>query len=141
MKRLAVAVIVAVVLATFAVTFARGSARHSGRGPALTDVHAALDRGDHAAAVAAWPDAYGAALATDSWQPLLGAADAARRIGEATTTRPAAIAKARLLYLHAFFRARAQHSVPGMVEAAERFASLGDHGVAAQCLAAAAAAR
>lgn len=137
MKRFAVAIIVPVVLATFAVAFARGSAQHDRRIPALTEVHATLDRGDHSAAIAVWQAAYGAARAAGSWQPLLAAGDASLRIGEATASRPAAIARARQLYLHAFFRARAQHSVSGMLDAAERFATLGDREVAAHCLAAA----
>lgn len=137
MKRLAVAIIVPVVLAIFAVAFARGSAQHAGPGSALTEIEAALDRGDHGAAVAAWHDAYGAALAARSWQGLLAVGDASLRIGGATATRPASIATARQLYLHAFFRARAHHSVSGMVDTAERFAALGDREVAAQCLAAA----
>jgi hypothetical protein len=105
--------------------------------PAAVKVDAALDRGDHAAAVAARRDAYGAASAARSWQALLAVGDASLRIGDAMATQPAAVARARFLYLHAFLRARSQHAVSGMVDAAERVASLGDHEVAAQCLAAA----
>jgi hypothetical protein len=68
--------------------------------------------------------------ATRSWQGLLDA-------GDATASRSSAIPTARSLYLDAFFRARAEHSVIGMVSSAERFAALGDRDVAAQCLAAA----
>jgi hypothetical protein len=137
MKRLAVAIIVLAVLATFAVAVARGRAERGAPAPAVTEREAALDRRDHAAAVALWPDAYGAAFATRSWPALLAAADASLRIGDVTATRQQAIAKARRLYLHAFFRARAEHSASGMVHATERFVALGDREVAAQCLAAA----
>lgn len=137
MKRLTVAIIVLVVLSTAAFAFARGSAQHGGRVAALTEVDAALERGDRSAAIAIWQGAYGAALAAGSWQVLLAVGDASVRIGEATATRAAAIARARLLYRHAFFRAQSERSVSGMVDAAERFATLGDREVAAQCLAAA----
>ena len=56
------------------------------------------------------------------------------RIGELANERQAAPPTARRLYLTAFFRARQQGSLDGVLRTAEVFAALGDREVLIQCL-------
>ena len=79
-------------------------------------------------------DAYTTALGSRGWDGLIATGDRYLRIGEATRLQSVARAKARQAYLAAFFRARAQGSLDGVMQSAEAFAALGDRQVAAQCL-------
>lgn len=79
-------------------------------------------------------NAYATALGRQAWPGLVASGDAYLRIGEVTGIRTVARAKARHAYLSAFFRARSQASVEGVVRSADAFAALGDRQVAAQCL-------
>ena len=96
-------------------------------------VDEALARQDGTAASRAWQDAYAASVGSTSWEGLVAAGDAARRIGEAIGSRGPAEAKARTAYLAAFFRARQQGAVVGMLSAADGFAALGDSEVSERC--------
>lgn len=78
----------------------------------------------------AWQERYAAALASRRWEPMLEAGDAALGLGDGD-----ARARARQAYLVAFTRARHEGSVDGVRRVAQAFAGLGDHEVAAQCLA------
>jgi hypothetical protein len=92
----------------------------------------ALARGNVGAAERSAHIAYAAALASRSWEGLLEAGDAHRRIGEVSGQRAAAAAQAREAYLAALFRARQQSALDGVLRAAEAFADLGDQDAAAR---------
>ncbi len=94
----------------------------------------ALGQRNLSAAQMAWRDAYGAALASRHWEAMLDAGNAYLRVAEAAGTPAAGYPKARTAFLAAFFRARQQGSLDGVLGAAEAFAGLGDREVAAQCL-------
>jgi hypothetical protein len=94
----------------------------------------AIDGRDVAAAERAWHEAYLTALGTWGWDGMMDVADAYVRLGRISNPGPAAMAKARNLYLAAFFRARQQRSVDGLLRAAEGFARVGDRAAAEQAL-------
>ena len=94
----------------------------------------ALARHDLSAAVGAWHDAYGAALASRGWEGMIAVGDAFLRIGAETGTAGASRANARQAYLNALIRAHRDGSSDGMRRTAAAFGALGDHAVAAQCL-------
>lgn len=98
----------------------------------ITKIDDALGRRDVSAAVRAWSDGYSAALGSRHWEGMLDVGDAYLRIGDASGFRKASEPKARQLYLGAFFRARAQRSLDGVLRAARAFAALGDYEVAQQ---------
>jgi len=89
-------------------------------------VETALSRGDVGAAERVAQQAYASARASRSWESMVVAGDAYRRIAEVSSTRPPALAKARDAYLEGLFRARQQQSLPGVFQVAEAFAALGD---------------
>ncbi len=100
-----------------------------------------IDRADRALAARnvngaerAAHNAYTAALDSRGWDGLVAAGEAYLRMGEATGFRTVARGKARQAYLSAFFRARSQGSLEGVVRSAEAFTALGDRQVAAECL-------
>ncbi len=95
----------------------------------LRDVDTALAEGRVSRAVRAWHDARALAARSGSWEPLLAVGDAARWIGEAAPPPHAAREQARMAYLQALFRARAQESIDGVLRATEAFARLGDRDV------------
>jgi hypothetical protein len=97
-------------------------------------VDEALAEKNVSAAVRAWHRAYVAALASRHREGLIDAGDAYLRIGQLSTSRRLAEAKARSLYLSALFRARQQESLDGVLRAAEAFAALGDTEAVEQCL-------
>ena len=82
----------------------------------------------------AWHDAHVEALASLSWEPMVDVGDAALRIAEGAGFGDVYEPKARRIYLSAFFRARREGSVEGVLRAAQAFARLGDREVAGQCL-------
>jgi hypothetical protein len=100
----------------------------------IRSVDAALARGQYSLALRTWQDAYAFATADSGWDGLVAAADAYRRIGEATGFRRSADGKARDLYLAALTRARRRGSVAGVVRVGEAFLALGDLAMATQCV-------
>jgi hypothetical protein len=66
-----------------------------------------------------------------SWAQALRIGDAASARGDASSARRA--------YLSALFRARGEHSLPGVLDAAERFTALGDREVVRRAISMAAA--
>lgn len=111
------------------------AARDAGITPGITAIQRmdkALAERDFSTAQLAWHAAYAAALRSRSSESMLEVGDAYLRIGEVTGARQAAEPRAREIYLAAFFRARAEGSLDGVLRAAEAFAGLGDHEVAQQ---------
>lgn len=96
----------------------------------LERLDTALEAGKRADAVRAWNDAWGAALATRDWEPMLAVGDAALRLGEATGSMTVGRSDARRAYMAALTRARAVGARDGMLRCAEAFAALGDAPVA-----------
>lgn len=94
--------------------------------PAIKQVDTALARKEYSAALRAANDAYTLALNTTRWDGMACAGDLYRRIGEATGLRRSFEAKAKEAYQKAFFRARQQASVEGVLRATEGYAALGD---------------
>jgi len=99
----------------------------------VVTVDRALAQHDVSAAVAAWHDAYGAALASRGWEGMLAVGDAFLRIGTEAGTVSGARANARQAYLNALIRAHRDGSIAGMRRTAAAFEALGDHAVATQC--------
>ena len=93
----------------------------------------ALARHDVGAAVGAWHDAYGAALASRGWESMLAVGDAFLRIGAEAGTASGSRSNARQAYLNALIRAHRDGSVDGLRRTAAAFAALGDHAVATRC--------
>jgi len=100
----------------------------------VVTVDRALAQHDVSAAVAAWHDAYGAALASRGWEGMIAVGDAFLRIGTEAGTVSGSRANARQAYLNALVRAHRDGSSEGMRRTAAAFAALGDHAVATQCL-------
>src|SRR5262245_14982865 len=89
-------------------------------------VEAALNRGDVGAADQVAQQAYAAARGSQSWESMVAAGDAYRRLAAVSSRRPHALGKARGVYLEGLFGARQQQSLPGVFQVAEAFAALGD---------------
>ena len=98
----------------------------------LQAAESAQSRGDGAAAVRAWREAYGAARRGHGWAAAADVADAHFTLP--SDTRVAVRPQARELYMEALFRARNQHSLDGMLRAAEGFEKLGDRQAVAQAV-------
>lgn len=96
-------------------------------------VDQALARHDVSAAVGAWHDAYGAALASRGWEGMLAVGDAFLRIGAEAGPIDGSRPNARQAYLNALIRAHRDASSEGR-RTATAFETLGDHAVAAHCL-------
>ena len=94
--------------------------------PALQQGDTALARKEYSVALRAANEAYMLALGTTRWDGMVVAGDLYRRIGEATGLRRSFESKAREAYQKAFFRARQQASVEGVLRVTEGYASLGD---------------
>jgi hypothetical protein len=84
--------------------------------------------------VRAWRQAYSAALSHPGWLGLLTVAAASLRLGVFPGLARGAVARARETYWIAFFRARQQHSLNGVLHAAEAFGMLGDRATVEQCV-------
>jgi len=93
-----------------------------------------LARGHVDVAVRIWHDAYGAALASGSWESMIAVGDAFVAIGRASGTPGGARMNAREAYLAALIRARRDRSVDGALRSAEAFRALDDRAVGEQCL-------
>jgi hypothetical protein len=101
----------------------------------LQRINTALASPNVTAAQEAWHEAHRAALGSrQRWDGLIEVGEAYLRIGEVANERQAAQPTARRLYLTAFFRARQQGSLDGVLRTAEAFAALGDREVVIQCL-------
>jgi hypothetical protein len=85
-----------------------------------------LAKDDPEAAVRAWRQAYSAALSNPGWRGLLTVATAALRLRALSGVTREAMARARETYWIAFFRARQQSCLDGVLSAAAAFESLGD---------------
>jgi hypothetical protein len=96
-------------------------------------VDQALVRHDVSAAVGAWQEAYGAALASRGWEGMIAVGDAFLRIGAEAGSPRGSRPNARQAYLNALVRAHRDGSAAGMRHTAEAFAALGDQAVAEHC--------
>ena len=94
--------------------------------PAAQQVDNALARKEYSAALRAANEAYSLALGSARWDGMVVSGDLYRRIGEATGLKRSFETKAREAYQKAFFRARQQSSVEGVLRATEGYAALGD---------------
>ena len=94
--------------------------------PAIQQVDTALARKEYSAALRAANDAYSLALGSTRWDGMVSAGDLYRRIGDATGLKRSFEAKAREAYQKAYFRARQQASVEGVLRSVEGYAALGD---------------
>ena len=92
-----------------------------------------LQRGHVDAAVRAWHDAYGAAVASRGWEGLLAVGDAFLAIGRAARATGGARINAREAYLSALIRARRDRSVDGVLRVADAFGELGERVLVEQC--------
>ena len=101
----------------------------------LEDIDNARQTGNPGRAVAAWREAYRAAVRTGRWDTMIDVGDAALRVGAVPGLREPPEAAARRSYLPALVRARGQRSLEGILRACEGFALLGDMPVVQQCLA------
>jgi hypothetical protein len=102
--------------------------------PPLSQVDAALQDGDLAAAMAWWREARLSAIRSGDWEGLIEVGDASRRLGEAGGFRQDAESQAREAYLAALLRAQRQRSLDGVLRAAGAFGELGDREVTAQAI-------
>src|SRR5207244_7382515 len=94
----------------------------------------ALSDNNPGESVRSWRQAYSAALSHPGWLGLLTVAAASLRLGVFPGLARGAVARARETYWIAFFRARQQHSLTGILHAAEAFSTLGDRPTVEQCL-------
>ena len=94
----------------------------------------AMAQNDPGESVRAWRQAYSAALSHPGWLGLLTVADASLRLGTFPGLARGAAARARETYWIAFFRARQQRSLNGVLHAAEAFSMLGDLSTVEQCM-------
>jgi hypothetical protein len=100
----------------------------------ITAIGEAVQRGDLAAARAAWDDAYRSLRRTRDWQSMAALGDAALEVASASGARQPWDADARQAYLGALFRARAEASLDGILRATDAFATLGDRDIAEEGL-------
>ncbi len=94
----------------------------------------ALLSGDPGESVRTWRQAYSAALSHPGWLGLLTVASASLRLAAFPGLSRDAAARARETYWIAFFRARQQRSLNGVLHAAEAFGMLGDRSTVEQCM-------
>src|SRR6266446_8799712 len=94
----------------------------------------ALVSDDPGESIRAWRQAYSSALSHPGWLGLLTVATASLRLGAFPGLARGAAARARETYWIAFFRARQQRSLNGVLHAAEAFGVLGDHSTVEQCM-------
>jgi hypothetical protein len=102
----------------------------------LSVVDSAIAAGDPQMAIAAWRDAYGLALGTRGWEPMVAVGDTALCVDALMDPDEPAFqgfrAGARRAYRVALFRARGAHAPEGITRVADAFAALGDDEVAAR---------
>ncbi len=105
----------------------------------LDQVDEAVSHNDVSRAVLLWREAYAAALRSRHWEGMVAVGDAYRRLGTLGGFQKASAVKARETYRAAFFRARQEGSVDGVLRVGQAFAALGDREVVEQCIKVAAA--
>jgi hypothetical protein len=98
--------------------------------PTLARLNAAISTHDVSTATYAWRNAYGLALGSRHWEPMVEVGDAALALGAISGTRMTADSRARDAYLVALVRARRLGDAPGVLRVAEAFAALGDRAMA-----------
>src|SRR5438309_7766227 len=106
-------------------------------GPWTTHIQAmnrALADNNPGESVRAWRQAYSSALSHPGWLGLLTVANASLRLSAFPGLARDAAARARETYWIAFFRARQQRSLNGVLHAAEAFGLLGDYSTVEQCM-------
>ncbi len=94
----------------------------------------ALESNDPGESIRAWRQAYSSALSHPGWLGLLTVANASLRLSAFPGLARDAVARARETYWIAFFRARQQRSLNGVLHAAEAFGLLGDYSTVEQCM-------
>ena len=94
----------------------------------------ALESNDPGESIRAWRRAYSSALSHPGWLGLLTVANASLRLSAFPGLARDAAARARETYWIAFFRARQQRSLNGVLHAAEAFGLLGDYSTVEQCM-------
>jgi hypothetical protein len=94
----------------------------------------ALESNDPAESIRAWRQAYSSALSHPGWLGLLTVANASLRLSAFPGLARDAASRARETYWIAFFRARQQRSLNGVLHAAEAFGLLGDYSTVEQCM-------
>src|SRR5262245_1077028 len=100
----------------------------------LDRTDAALAAGDATAALSAWREANAAAIRSGQWEGMIAVGDAARRLGAQYRAPREYLGRAHQAYLTALYRARRDHSVEGVLRAADAFGELGDSEVFARAL-------
>ena len=93
---------------------------------ALDTMDRALVAGDISGAEMAWRNAYGFAIRSRQWEALIAAGDGSLRIADHVLVKQPYRARAAEAWRAALFRARAQHSVDGVLRVAEGFGRLRD---------------
>ncbi len=101
---------------------------------AIERMDRAIAAHDISAAERALQEAYKAAVTSRRWDGMVAVGDAYARLGVAAHQGNEDRARARQAYLAAFFLARRQQSLDGVLRTVEGFSDLGDREVAAQCL-------
>ena len=94
----------------------------------------ALESNDPGESIRAWRQAYSSALSHPGWLGLLTVANSSLRLSAFPGLARDAAARARETYWIAFFRARQQRSLNGVLHAAEAFSLLGDYSTVEQCM-------
>ena len=94
----------------------------------------ALATNDPGESIRVWRQAYSSALSHPGWLGLLTVANASLRLSAFPGLARDAAARARETYWIAFFRARQQRSLNGVLHAAEAFGLLGDYATVEQCM-------
>ena len=94
----------------------------------------ALESNDPGESIRAWRQGYSSALSHPGWLGLLTVANASLRLSAFPGLARDAVARARETYWIAFFRARQQRSLNGVLHAAEAFGLLGDYSTVEQCM-------
>jgi hypothetical protein len=94
----------------------------------------ALARNDPSTAERAAHDAFVTTVVTVTWEGKIAVGQAYQRLAERSEWQAEALKTARKAYVDAFFVARQQGSVDGVLESAAAFATLGDYAVVDQCL-------
>jgi len=94
----------------------------------------ALESNDPGESIRAWRQAYSSALSHPGWLGLLTVANASLLLSAFPGLARDAAARARETYWIAFFRARQQRSLNGVLHAAEAFGLLGDYSTVEQCM-------
>lgn len=94
----------------------------------------ALRDGDVAQALAWWREARGEALRSGRWEGMIEVGDASRRLGARAGLGRDGDMLARDAYMTALLRARAEHSVDGVLRAATAFGEMGDRDVVAHAV-------